>query len=131
LWKCSHYRLISPRVNPRTKQAAITEWWAAGEALLSTVKDRCRKLGVSIDIYARARLAVDKDWGNIMDHLLTARLTQNVYGFSGQAKYQPLHGKIRDNNVFLIGGDEQLCIPNLTSQHIAQVGSTPLTLLRF
>ncbi len=81
--------------------------------------------------FARARSAVTLQW-NGMNSILYAKLKVPVWGFVGKTRGQPVFydrkkpsydpGNLRDdpNNpkVFFIGGNYQLCIPNLTPSHI-------------
>lgn len=90
LWKITEYPLQgSPKINTRTGKPHVTEWWLP-ESALELVKDRCIQLGVTLDQYARARLAVDHAW-NKMTSLLIARLSRPVYSFQGETKYQPFN----------------------------------------
>ena len=121
LWKCSDYG-ISP-------SHAITEWWIIGPHL-EQVLERCARLGTSVQSYCRARYAVIWEWGSAMSYVVEARLTKAVYGFSGETAAVNTQYSLRGQdtslkNIALIGGDPQLCIPNLTVEHIREISQKP------
>ncbi len=123
LWKCTSFGLLNPRGN-------ITEWWVDGN-LLAPARDACTRLHCTLQEFARARYAVSYDW-NSMDNLLEARLIQPVYAFIGETRGVSSHferdksGNVTTtplDNVRLIGGNAQYCIPNLTTAHIVEISS--------
>jgi len=121
LWKCADFG-ISP-------SHAITEWWVIGKHLEEVLR-RCARLGTSVQRYCRARYAVIWEWRSAMSYLVEARLLQSVYGFSGETaavdtQYSVKGQDTRLRNIALIGGDPQLCIPNLTIGHIAEIRQRP------
>jgi hypothetical protein len=121
LWKCSDFG-ISP-------SHAITEWWVIGHHF-DVVKQRCARLGTSVQRYCRTRYAVIWEWKSGMSQIVTARLLQAVYGFDGETAAVPTQYSVEGadtklKNIALIGGDPQLCIPNLTPQHIAEISQKP------
>jgi hypothetical protein len=125
LWKCSDFG-ISP-------SHTITEWWVLGEHLEEVLR-RCSNLGISVQRYCRDRYAVIWEWKNAMAFVVEARLKQPVYGFGGQTKAVDTRYSVRGQdtglkNIALIGGDPQLCIPNLTTSHIEQINQRPSDLL--
>src|SRR5215469_3203967 len=116
LWKCTDYQL---------RAGFVTEWWAPGDHLKPAL-EHCMNLGVSLQRYCRVRYAVIWEWGNKASHLLKARLLEPVYAFAGQTKpmgtkHTPGGQDTGMGNLALIGGDPQLCIPNLTLAEITQV----------
>lgn len=117
LWKCADFG-IGP-------SHAITEWWVIGEHLQEVLR-RCAILGTSVQRYCRARYAVIWEWRSAMSFVVEARLKQSVYGFSGETAAIDTQFSVRGQdtglkNIALIGGDPQLCIPNLTMDHIEQI----------
>jgi hypothetical protein len=74
--------------------------------------------------FARARNAVTEQW-NPMSSILKAELLKPVWGFVGltgpQRSYKDPKHPTELANVTWIGGDYQLCIPNLTPAHIRKV----------
>lgn len=121
LWKCSDYG-ISP-------SHAITEWWVIGKHL-GEVLLRCARLNTSVQRYCRARYAVIWEWRSAMSYVVEARLVKEVYGFSGETAAVDSHYSARGQetllkNISLIGGDPQLCIPNLTVGHIEEISLKP------
>jgi hypothetical protein len=68
--------------------------------------------------FARARSSVTLQW-NDMTSITKARIVGGaVWGILGKARYQRLSKDTKHprhlDNVFTIGGDFQICIPNLT-----------------
>ncbi len=121
LWKCADFG-----ISPSHK---ISEWWIVRDHLTEVLR-RCGGLGVSLQRYCRARYAVIWEWRSAASYLIEARLLQPVYGFSGQTAPVDTRFSVRGQdtglkNITLIGGDPQLCIPNLTTLHIAQISCTP------
>jgi hypothetical protein len=117
LWKCADFG-----INP---SHAITEWWVPGKHFEEVLR-RCARLGTSVQRYCRARYAVIWEWQSAMSRVVEARLVQSVYGFSGEAaavgtQYSTEGQDTHLKNIALIGGDPQLCIPNLTVNHIRQI----------
>ena len=124
LWKCSDYG-ISP-------SHAITEWWVIGDHL-DVVKQRCARLRTSVQRYCRTRYAVIWEWKSGMSQIVTARLLQGVYAFAGETaavgtQYSVEGADTKLKNIALIGGDPQLYIPNLTTQHISEISQKPSNL---
>lgn len=121
LWKCADFG-ISPAHR-------ISEWWVV-QTHLNEVLRRCGDLGVSLQRYCRARYAVIWEWRSAASYLIEARLLKPVCAFSGQTapvdtRFSVLGQDTGIKNIALIGGDPQLCIPNLTTLHIAQITQTP------
>ena len=58
-----------------------------------------------------------------MNKPLFAELTQPAWGWIGKASGQLLDAT--DPQVFLIGGNYQLWLPNLTVQYIKQIAALP------
>jgi len=121
LWKCTDRQLNSRR-------GYVTEWWVHGDRLAIALKHSLG-MGTSLRTYCRARYAVIWEWRSAAFHLLTARLLKPVYGFAGQTRGMGTKYSVRgqdtgDDSLALIGGDPQLCIPNLTLEEIAQVSFT-------
>jgi hypothetical protein len=117
LWKCTDFG-ISP-------SHAITEWWVHGKHLEEVLR-RCAGLGTTVQRYCRARYAVIWEWKSGMTRVVEARLIQSVYAFSGETaavdtQYSTAGKDTGLKNIALIGGDPQLCIPNLTVNHIKQI----------
>jgi hypothetical protein len=131
LYKWTEFGLVNP------KTGKITQYWMPwtgfkiGDRSVPGFKElriRYRNVDGSVgrpQEFARARNAVTEQW-NAMSSILHAELKQPAWGFvgmtGGQRAYSdPKNLTVRDN-VFLIGGDYQLCIPNLTPEHIQKTG---------
>lgn len=120
LWKCTDHG-----IDPAHK---ITEWWIQGDHL-TEVLQRCLRLGISLRRYCRARYAVIWEWRSAAQYVLRARLVEPVFAFTGQVqpvgtRFTPRGQDTGISNLMLIGGDPQLCIPNLTSVCITQLSLT-------
>ena len=74
--------------------------------------------------FARSRNAVTEQW-NDMGSLMKAEFKKPVWGFagrtSGQRKFNDPDHPAEQFNVVFIGGDFQLCIPNLTPDWIKKL----------
>ena len=127
LYKWTQYGLIhkgkaSPFWNPWStiRAGGMT---APGFAELRT---RYANVGGSVgrpQEFARTRNAVREDW-NEMTSITKARLLTPVWGFLGTTRHQPINSAptpAGEAEVFLIGGDYQLCIPNMTSANIVKL----------
>ena len=80
------------------------------------------RLGVHERDYARVRSAVTKQWNN-MRRPLFLELIQSLCAWIGKAS-----GQLEDENepnVFLIGGNYQVWLPNLTMRYVKQVSALP------
>jgi len=78
---------------------------------------RARRLQRPVADLIRARLAVAEEWNPGMDVLWIAQLATAVPAWEGRACAQPQ--RLADRTVLLIGGGSQVCVPDLTWQHIA------------
>jgi len=103
------YRLVTNLQN-----TGIGEWWQASSAL-SEYRFRAMQASAPLADYSRARLAVSVDWNARMDSLCKVMLLEDVVGFEGRSRHQPLSRQL--TNVLLIGGGNQIWIPNLTTRH--------------
>jgi hypothetical protein len=115
-----------PLVGPQ----GISPWWSFVESRMlpsgavvegfRISEDRARRLGRTHREFARSRAAISDDFRNTMTELLLVQLTTDVWGFAGQASGQPEFARERTDlqNVFLIGGAQQLWIPNLTALNV-------------
>jgi hypothetical protein len=130
VYKWTSYSLVNP------KNGRITEYWCPwksfkiGSAEIPGFKElrmRYRNVGGSVgrpQEFARSRNAVTEQW-NEMDSLLKAEFRKPVWGFagrtSGQRKFNDPDHPAEQFNVVFIGGDFQLCIPNLTPDWIQKL----------
>jgi hypothetical protein len=130
VYKWTSYSLVNPNNNK------ITEYWCPWKSLkigpteipgFKELRMRYRNVGGSVgrpQEFARARNAVTEQW-NGMDSLMKAEFKKPVWGFagkiSGQRKFRDPEHPAEQCNVFFIGGDFQLCIPNLTVAWIRQL----------
>ncbi len=132
--ECVYKWTAYPLQDPKTGK--ITEYWSPWKRLqlgtmeipgFKELRIRYRNVGAGAgrpQEFARARNAVTEQW-NPMSSLLKAEFLKPVWGFagrtSGQRKFDdPAHPQ-EQANVFFIGGDFQLCIPNLTSDWIKKL----------
>lgn len=134
VYKWTEYPLMS--VDPATGQKRVTPWWSnwsdlkIGHTLIpgyAQLRRRYRNVDGSVgrpQEFARARSAVQVQW-NQMSGLLKARFKKPVWGFVGRAASQRLYEDQKHpnvlQNVVLIGGDYQLCIPNLSGEWIEKL----------
>jgi hypothetical protein len=112
-----------PLVGPH----GISAWWSFVESRrlpsgavvdgFRISEERAHRLGRTHREFARSRAAISDEFRNTMTDLLLVQLTTKVWGFAGQASGQPEFSRERADlqNVFLIGGAQQLWIPNLTA----------------
>ena len=130
VYKWTSYPLINPT------SGRISEYWSAWDSIkagsqtipgFKELRSRYGNAGGSVgrpQEFARSRNAVTEQW-NPMDSLLKAQFLKPVWGFAGvtaaQRKFNdPAHPTEQDN-VFFIGGDYQLVIPNLTEEWIKKL----------
>ena len=133
LYKWTQYSLVGPR--------GITPWWSVVDSLtlktgstlpsLQKVHEWDSNLAVHEREYARARSAVTIDW-NSMSKPLFIELIQPVWAWIGKASGQKMYeddpkkvNETKENNVFFIGGNWQVWLPNLTIQHVRQIAASP------
>ncbi|HEY6337179.1 MAG TPA: hypothetical protein VIW68_01675 [Candidatus Sulfotelmatobacter sp.] len=128
----AHTRLYKWTQHPLVGEYGITPWWSVVDALklktgttvpsLQTLHEWCSRLGVDEREYARVRSAVTEQW-NTMSKPLFIELTQPVWAWIGKVSGQKKN--TADPQVFLIGGNYQLWLPNLTIQHVKQIAALP------
>jgi hypothetical protein len=130
VYKWTGYDLVNP------KTGKVTPYWSTWEPLkvgsrdipgFKEIRIRYRNVGGSVgrpQEFARARNAVTDQW-NPMSSILKAELLKPVWGFVGVIRSQRVYLDKKNEtelaNVSWIGGDYQLCIPNLTPAHIRKV----------
>lgn len=130
VYKWTEFDLVNP------KNQKITEYWCPwssfklGTVLVPGFKElrlRYRNVGGSVgrpQEFARARNAVTEQW-NEMTSITKAEFLVPVWGFVGriapQRMYKDENKPAFLDNVIFIGGDFQLCIPNLTTSHIRKL----------
>jgi hypothetical protein len=121
-------------VNPKTGK--ITQYWFPWTSFQSGTREipgfkelrmRYRNTGGGVgrpQEFARARGAVTEQW-NAMSSILKVQLLEPLWGFVGlinaQRAYQDSKHPATLANVLLIGGDYQLCVPNLTPLQIRRL----------
>ncbi len=104
----SLYRLMTPGQNRR-----YSPFWFSKSTfnqILAQMEDR----GLSFEDVARPRLAVKKEWNTTMSQLCMLSLLEPVYVWKGPTKYQPHSDGY--SNVLLMGGLEQILVPNLVTK---------------
>ncbi len=132
LYKWTEFGLV----NPAKLKKPITEYWLPWKAFKVEGREvpgfkelRMRYVNRDGGVgrpqeFARSRNAVTEQW-NAMSSILKVQLKVAVWGFVGLTSSQRayLDPKNPDKlaNVMLIGGDYQLCIPNLKPDHIRKV----------
>jgi hypothetical protein len=89
-------------------------------------EERARRLGKTHRELSRTRVAISEEFGNTMGQLVVVELTTEVWALAGQASGQPEFANARTDlqNVFLIGGAQQLFVPNLTHSHFYEAPVT-------
>jgi hypothetical protein len=132
LYKWTEFGLV----NPGKPKKPITEYWlpwksfkVEGQEVPGFKELRMRYANKDGSVgrpqeFARSRNAVTEQW-NAMNSILKVQLEVAVWGFVGltssQRAFQDPKKPNDLANVFLIGGDYQLCIPNLKPAHIRKV----------
>lgn len=109
----------------------VSPWWSSVEPLgpsdpgFEGMLRRATASRSDPEEYARARAAVKLDW-NDMSMLVRIRLLLPAFGFVGRCRHQRLSdeidaasGRLRHENVYLIGGAWQIYLPNLTTSDVA------------
>jgi hypothetical protein len=109
---------LCKRVSNSTSYNRLSPWWML-KSDWDLQNQRSAGMGVSPADLARARQAVRNDWQGNLDQVVHGQLMQSVFGWVGQTRWQPLDSS--DPKVVLIGGGQQVCIPNLTDTHIRVV----------
>lgn len=130
VYKWTGFDLVNPT------KGSISEYWCPwssfkiGDTVVPGFKElrmRYQNRGGSVgrpQEFARARNAVTEQW-NEMTSITKAEFKEPVWGFVGriapQRKYEDRKHPDILRNVIFIGGDFQLCIPNLTATHIRKL----------
>lgn len=113
---------LQKRVTSQVEYNRLSEWW-----ILKTDGDlqeeRAALMGINLADMVRARQAVRNDWQADLEQIVYGQLIKPVYGWVGRAKWQPLNSY--EPKVVLIGGGQQICIPNLTNLHLRLLHSLP------
>jgi hypothetical protein len=108
------YKFVSiPIVRQRVLDSP---WWIRQESF-DILRTRARRLGKPVAALARSQVAIAIEWNPGMDTIYVVVLAADVDGWQGRARSQPL--STRDGTVAFTGGGMQLCVPGLTSSHIA------------
>jgi hypothetical protein len=121
-------------VNPKNRK--ITQYWFPWTSFkldgreipgFKELRMRYRNTGGGVgrpQEFARARGAVTEQW-NAMTSILKVQLLEPVWGIVGlinaQRAYEDPEHPATLENVLLIGGDYQLCVPNLTPKEIRRL----------
>jgi hypothetical protein len=94
---------------------ALGAWWITQQTYeLLTL--RAERLGTSVEVLARSKLAVQHEWNTRMNRLYIGTLFCDVYGFEGLAIYQRL---FRENSKVLLPGNfSQVWVGNLSPGQI-------------
>lgn len=113
---------LCKRVTSSVDFNPYSQWW-----ILKSDWDlqelRAASIGVSQPDMTRARQAVRPDWQKNLDQVVFGQILKPVYGWIGQARWQPIDPN--DPRVVYIGGGRQVCIPNLSSNWIRVLHSVP------
>ena len=111
----------------------VSPWWSFVESTrlpggtviegFRVAEERARRLGNTHRQFARSRAAISDQFGNTMTRLLVMQLASEAWGFVGQASGQPEFAKEHADlqNVVLIGGAQQVWIPNLTGRDVREI----------
>jgi hypothetical protein len=110
------------RVHEQRQQARRQPGIAAAEDAARTLRLAGNRLN-SLQEYARAISALSDRFSNYMDKFLVVQLTDPVWGFAGRTSAQPEFKDV--DNVFLIGGADQLYLPNLTGPCVREIVLQP------
>lgn len=107
-----------------------SEYWSPWKAMtvgamhvpgFTELRERYRNVGGSVgrpQQFMRARNAVTEEW-NAMSSLTKAELSLPVWGFLGTCAPQPVtQAEEASRRVLFIGGNYQLVLPNMQTQHI-------------
>jgi len=110
----------------------ISPWWQFLESRrlshsaicpgVRELQEYAARLGVHDRDYARTRAAVTEQW-NRMTNAVAVELITGAWGYIGKAA-----GQLKNNtigNVFLIGGEYQVWVPNLTANDIRRISLLP------
>jgi hypothetical protein len=106
------YRFVTERVN----NVVESPWWSDAITFNEIVRLATRtdkRLGDA----ARARLAVTTEWNPEMSSMCIVALTREAQAWKGVTRHQSLSQQ--DRSVLLIGGIEQLYVPNLKNSDVA------------
>ena len=107
------YKFVSiPIVRQRVLDSP---WWIRQESF-DVLQTRARRLNKPVADLARSQVAIAIEWNPGMDTIYVVVLAA-VDGWQGRARSQPL--STRDGKVAFTGGGMQLCVPGLTTSHIA------------
>lgn len=110
------------RVTSHVEYNRLSVWWML-KSDWDRQKQRATAAGVKPADLVRSQQAVRNDWQSNLEQVVYGQLMQPVYGWVGKARWQPLNSC--DPKVVLIGGGQQICIPNLTSLHLRVLHSVP------
>lgn len=113
---------ICKRVDSNSKFNPWSAWWVLKSDWDEQLK-RSTAIAIAPAEMVRARQAVREDWQENLEQVVFGQLLQPVFGWLGRAKWQPNHSV--DPVVTLIGGGQQVCIPNLTPLHIRVLHALP------
>ena len=115
-----------------TTPRGISPWWQFLESrrLLSgatcggirDLQEYATRLGVHDRDYARVRAAVTEQW-NKMTNAVAIELLNGAWGYIGKAAGQLKDKRISD--VFFIGGEYQVWVPNLVANDIRRISLLP------
>jgi hypothetical protein len=86
------------------------------------LQEYAARLGVPDRDYGRVRAAVTEQW-NKMTNTVAIELVNGAWGYIGKAA-----GQLKDNrisNVFFIGGEYQVWVPNLLANDIRRISLLP------
>jgi hypothetical protein len=115
-----------------TTSRGVSPWWQFLEARrlangaqcpgIAELETYARRLGAHDRDYARARVAVTKQW-NPMTNCVGIELLVQKWGYIGKAAGQRVDAN--DRSVFYIGGEYQVWIPGMVASEIRRLPIVP------
>jgi hypothetical protein len=96
----------------RGENASQGDWWITS-ATLEVLRSHAARSKVPLPAVVRARLAIARHWSSQLDFLVSARLAIAARGWIGPARHQPVDAERSRTNVVVLGGTEQVLLPNL------------------
>ena len=104
------YKFVSIPINRTWIMAS--PWWIP-ESAFDRLRGRMRAERRALNEIARDRYAIARRWNPGMDGLFVITIGSSVDAWRGAAKPQTQLG------AGLVGGDDQVCVPNLTWRDVA------------
>jgi hypothetical protein len=122
------YRFLTRHME-RSSGMFSSPWWTSTETY-GEIARAAHVLKTSITDVARVRLAVTRDFNPGMNEVCRIQLTKAAYAWVGLARYQGRN--LGDSDVLLMGGLEQVYLPNLSGTDRASGDwSSPVAVILF